>query len=201
MAEGGTWEVAGLRLLRAEGVYWPAEDSLLMLDAIRSLKLEGSVCLDLGTGTGILAIEMAKKGCWTVASDLSPDSCLLARKNFSLNGVSIEIVQGNLTRHFRGLSFDLIAFNPPYLPLEGESEQWAGGELGRELIDIVLVDLPRLLKDGGAALMLHADFNYPELTIERAEALGMKANIIRRRKLAFHELMVLEVRKIRTWTP
>ncbi len=195
MAEGGAWEVAGIRLLRAEDVYWPAEDSLLMLDALRSLDLRGKSCLDLGTGTGILAIEMAMKGCQTTASDISLDSCTLAKKNSLLNGVSIEVVQGSLARHFRDLAFDLISFNPPYLPLEGESEHWTGGESGRKLIDALLADLPRLLRRGGAALILHADFNGPELTIRRAEAFGMEATIVKRRKLAFHELMVVKLRK------
>ncbi|MCS7102857.1 MAG: methyltransferase [Candidatus Korarchaeum sp.] len=195
MAEGRAWEVAGLRLLRAEGVYWPAEDSLLVLEALRPLDLRGKACLDLGTGTGILAIEMARKGCWTVASDLSLDSCLLARLNSSLNSVSVEVVQGSLVRHFRSSAFDLVVFNPPYLPLEGESEQWTGGELGRKLIDSVLIDLPRILKVGGVALILHADFNNPELTAKKVEALGMRVSITKRRKLAFHELMVVEMRK------
>lgn len=194
MAEGGAWEVAGIRLLRAKDVYWPAEDSLLMLDALRSLELRGKSCLDLGTGTGILAIEMARRGCWTTASDISLNSCLLAKRNFLLNGVSVEVVQGSLVRHFRGLAFDLISFNPPYLPLKDESEQWAGGKSGRELIDALLTELPRLLRNEGSALILHADFNEPELTIERAEALGMEAAVVRRRKLAFHELMVVELR-------
>lgn len=201
MAEGGAWEVAGLKLLRAEGVYWPAEDSLLLLESLRSLDLKGKTCLDLGTGTGIIAVEMARRGCWTVASDISLNSCLLARKNSSLNGVSIEVVQGSLTRHFRELSFDLVAFNPPYLPIEGESEQWAGGRRGREFIDALIDDLPRLLRDGGAALILHADFNDPKLTIRRAEALGVRASITKRRKLSFHELVVVEIRKIRIETP
>lgn len=195
MAEGGIWEVAGIKLLRAKDVYWPAEDSLLMLDALRSLELRGRSCLDLGTGTGILAIEMAMKGCWTTASEISLDSCLLAKRNFLLNGVCVEVVRGSLTRHFRDLAFDLISFNPPYLPLKNESEQWAGGESGRELIDALLTDLLRLLRSEGIALILHADFNDPELTIERAEVLGMRAAIVKRRRLAFHELMVVELRK------
>ncbi|RDD52889.1 MAG: methyltransferase domain-containing protein [Candidatus Korarchaeota archaeon NZ13-K] len=166
-----------------------------MLEALRSIEVRGKTCLDLGTGTGILAIDMARRGCLTVASDVSMDSCLLARRNSALNGVYVEVVQGDLARHFRDLSFDIVAFNPPYLPLRGESEQWSGGELGRELIDSLLIDLPRLLRDGGAALLLHADFNDPILTIKRARALNLSAKIIGRKKLSFHELMVVMVRK------
>lgn len=173
---------------------------MLLLEAIRGLgSLRGRRCLDLGTGTGLLAAEMARMGCFTVASDLNFGACELARRNMELNGMRAEVVNADLTSCFREGSFDLIAFNPPYLPVQLESEQWSGGALGRELIDRLLKELPRVLRRGGSALILHADFNMPELTIEFAGELELEARILRRRKLAFHELIVIEL--MRTVTP
>ena len=183
------WQVRGLKLLRDDQIYWPAEDSLLMLDALDP-DLSGKVCLDLGTGSGIVAIEMAKRGCCTVASDISQRSCLLASRNAELNGLEVHTVQGDMTRHFRDLAFDLIAFNPPYLPGRGDP-RWAGGRRGRELIDALIDDLPRLMRE--KALILHADFNLPELTLRKAEKMGLRAEICLRRKLAFHELMIVRI--------
>ncbi len=187
-----------------EEVYNPSEDSLLMLTVLDELSLLNNMtCLDLGTGSGILAIKMAKMGCETVGSDISLKALELAHRNAIMNGVHMNLVQGNLTRHFRGNSFDIVVFNPPYIPEEPDpsielSIAWAGGNReGRKLIDGLMSDLPRILRKGGLSLILHANYNKPHKTIELASKIGMKAKIVGRRKLAFHELLVVEIRNER----
>lgn len=75
--------------------------------------------LDLGTGTGCIALALAKyfKNSQVWAVDLLPAACELAYRNAQLNEVSnITVVQSNLYKSLRDLKFDLIVSNPPYIP-------------------------------------------------------------------------------------
>ncbi len=199
MAERAKIRVRDLEIETHREVYTPAEDSLLMLDSVDLWgDLRGLKCLDVGTGTGIVAIFMARKGCETFATDLTSESVELARRNAELNGVDLHVAQGDLMNHFRDSSFDIITFNPPYLPEPPSnvklSISWVGGLMGRELIDRFLSDLPRVIKEGGRAAILHADYNEPRLTLEWGRKRGFDSHILGRRKLAFHELIVIELR-------
>ncbi len=206
MAGGDITKIRGITLSLDAEVYTPAEDTLLMIDALSELSssLNGLNCLDVGTGTGILAIYMAKLGCYTVAADISIRAVYLARINSMMNDTYVEAVQGDLMSYFKDNSFHLITFNPPYIPEEITSNielsvAWAGGpNLGRELIDRFLEHLPKLLKEEGVSLLLNSSLNDPELTLRKIEELGMRGKIIKRLKLPFHELVVWKISRGRT---
>ena len=80
---------------------------------------KGSTVLDMGTGSGILAIFAAKNAKKVIATDISPEAIENVELNVKLNALSkkIEIRRGNL---FKPISekFDVILFNPPYFPLK-----------------------------------------------------------------------------------
>ena len=69
--------------------------------------------LDLGTGTGILAICLAQAGRSVVAVDISAAAVRTARANAARSGVTFECYESDLLGSVQG-RFDLIAFNPPY---------------------------------------------------------------------------------------
>jgi ribosomal protein L11 methyltransferase len=72
----------------------------LCLEAIGEHVSEGNSFLDVGTGTGILAIAAAKLGASTItACDTDEDSVAIARANFELNGLveKIDLFQGSIT--------------------------------------------------------------------------------------------------------
>ncbi len=73
----------------------------------------GQRVLDVGTGTGILAICLAKAGRSVVAIDISRAAVRTARANSARNGVNVECCESDLLASVRG-RFDLIAFNLPY---------------------------------------------------------------------------------------
>ena len=78
--------------------------------------------LDLGTGTGAIALAVAaeRPGTHVVAADISADALALARENFTLNfekkGVpaDVEFLRSNWFENITG-TFDAIISNPPYL--------------------------------------------------------------------------------------
>lgn len=87
----------------------------LLLPGLRALAAPR--VLDVGTGTGALALGMkaACPGAAVTATDLSPGALALARENAALNGLEVTWMQADLLTGVPG-PFDLIVSNPPYLP-------------------------------------------------------------------------------------
>jgi release factor glutamine methyltransferase len=73
--------------------------------------------LDLGTGTGCLALALAQEGGFEeeVAVDSSAEALALARENAMLTGLGIRLIRSDLGAALRGERFDLLVANPPYL--------------------------------------------------------------------------------------
>ncbi len=115
--------------------------------ARRPLPLEPHV-LELGTGSGCLAISLAKMlpGARVVATDISPGALAVAGRNVARHGVGDRFVlgQGDLFEPVaelaEGRPFDLIVSNPPYIP----TQNIAG--MGRHVAE----HEPHLALDGGA---------------------------------------------------
>lgn len=72
--------------------------------------------LDLGTGTGIVAIFAARRGYGVVGVDINPEAVRCARLNLLLNNLEgrVEIRAGDLFTPVAGERFDLVLFNPPF---------------------------------------------------------------------------------------
>ncbi len=141
-----------------KGVYAPAEDTFLMLDSISNESI-GDTALDMGTGTGIIAIYLSKGGASVTASDISRPALQCAESNFILNSQSI---QTKLSDLFSSIpeKYDTITFNPPYLPtqdaVEG-SEAWDGGPDGFSVTRRFLKQLKDHLTNHGRAYLILSD--------------------------------------------
>lgn len=79
--------------------------------------LDGTkTALDLCTGSGAIAVALAKKsGAKVTASDVSLKALELAEENAAENGAEIEFVKGDLFENLQGRKFDVIVTNPPYI--------------------------------------------------------------------------------------
>ena len=100
-------------------VYEPAEDTFLLLETL-DVNPNDSV-LEIGTGTGLIALDCVRKGAHVICSDINPFAVLLTRHNIETNRNllkgSIEVRQGDLFCILQHSElFDIIVFNPPYLP-------------------------------------------------------------------------------------
>lgn len=83
--------------------------------------------IDLGTGSGCIAITIAKeRPAWKVqAADLSEEALLLASENALLNSVQVDFVQENMLDFSENLTrqyFDVIVSNPPYVTVSQKAE-------------------------------------------------------------------------------
>ncbi|MGX5210660.1 HemK2/MTQ2 family protein methyltransferase [Streptomyces violaceus] len=179
--------------LAPPGVYAPQDDTELLAGALSDEPLPpGAEVLDVGTGTGALALEAARRGLRVTAVDVSRAAVWAARLNARLAGLPLRIRHGNLFDPVRGESFDLILANPPYVPApagdrkpRGPARAWDAGGDGRLVVDRICREAPALLRPGGVLLLVQSALSDPELTAGQLRASGLKAAVTRRRRIAF----------------
>jgi release factor glutamine methyltransferase len=124
----GAWEFHGreFRLSRHTLIPRPETEGLAEL-AVDSLRARGSqrpIALDVGTGSGAIAVTLAAEvpAARVVATDLSLEALRTARENAALHGVAprIAFVRCDLYSALKcGGCFDVVVSNPPYVA-EGE---------------------------------------------------------------------------------
>jgi len=143
----------------------------LVLEALNRLKpLTAPTVLDIGTGSGCIAISLAhqKKDARVTAIDVSPDALEVARRNATKHGVAdrIAFLQGDLFAPIPpGSTFDLIVSNPPYIA-QSEFPTLApevrdheprlaldGGPDGLAFYRRIAKDVGPFLKPGGSLLL------------------------------------------------
>jgi SAM-dependent methyltransferase len=109
----------GTHLRTRWGVFAPVrgEHVELTAEAVRRWPVAGKRALDVGTGTGVLALLLARGGAQVTATDLSPSAVACARENAERLGLDarIEVLEADL---FPPGRFDLVVCNPPWLPHE-----------------------------------------------------------------------------------
>jgi release factor glutamine methyltransferase len=130
-------------------VYQPAEDTYLLLRAALKEARPEDCSIEIGCGRAKIASALAPSVKSIIATDINPYAVKMARAH------GIEAIRTDL---FRGIDakFDLVLFNPPYLPTSEEEklEGWLnhafdGGESGRETICCFLEELRAHLNEGG----------------------------------------------------
>ena len=101
----------GLVIKNCCGVSRVGKDSKLL--AHHSIRQKGRTALDVGCGTGIVAISLQAKGWDCMGVDVSCAAVECAKRNAKLSGVKLVFKESNLFENVNG-KFDLIVFNPPY---------------------------------------------------------------------------------------
>lgn len=97
------------------------ETEILVREAIKLIKENNFIkVLDIGTGTGCIAIEIAKNLPYVdvLSVDISENALMIAEKNACNNGVldRVSFLESNIFSNI-DQKFDLIISNPPYIPL------------------------------------------------------------------------------------
>ena len=103
----------------AEGVLIPRPETEELVYRIAETAKQGARILDIGTGSGAIAIALAKlvKDAEVVAVDISSEALAIARRNGERLGVQVEFVEADALGDLSALGeFDIIVSNPPYIP-------------------------------------------------------------------------------------
>ena len=205
----GHQEFWSLDFLVSPAVLIPrAETEILVEEAIK-LK-EGNLLgdsgqpkvLDLGTGSGAIAISLAKEieGAAIWASDISFEALTVARDNAKHHNLNsrIEFCQGDLWQPFSSspIAFDMIISNPPYIPskafetLPPEVRDYEprvaldGRENGMHFIERIIEESGIYLKSGGW-LLIEMDPDQTEKAlhlIDSTQSFGYKERLMDYRK-------------------
>jgi release factor glutamine methyltransferase len=182
-------------------VYQPAEDSELLAEAVcgRLSAERGDTddrirtVLEVGTGSGYVAGRIAEEtDARVIASDLNPHAVRKARES------GLEAVRADLVSPFTDGAFDVVAFNPPYLPTNPDNkwDDWmeralSGGEDGRAIIDPFLETVDRVLAPGGTVYLLVSSLTDVDAVVERAGEEGFSAAAVADHSFPFETLTVL----------
>lgn len=163
----------GIELIITPGVFSPIYTVTGEFLAKNLILNEGELVLDLGTGTGILAMIAAQKAKKVIATDVNPDAVLCANENIKLNKLEnkIEVREGDLFRPVQTEKFDLILWNPPYLKLKSHSileQSWSCGS-NNKLIDRFFEECKEHLNPGGRIEIVYSTLGDVSYLLYKAE--------------------------------
>lgn len=117
----GRQEFMKLNFLVTKDVLIPRPDTEILVEEVIQIAnlLKNPVILDLCTGSGAIAVALAKyiKNTQIYATDISEKAIEIAKKNAEFNGVknNIEFIESNLFSKIKDMKFDMIVSNPPYI--------------------------------------------------------------------------------------
>ncbi|WP_333872161.1 peptide chain release factor N(5)-glutamine methyltransferase [Kosakonia cowanii] len=157
----GEREFWSLPLFVSPATLIPRPDTECLVEQALS-RLPAAPCriLDLGTGTGAIALALASErpDCQVTAVDLIPDAVALAQRNADHLGIrNIEIVQSRWFSALEGQQFSLIVSNPPYI--DAQDPHLAQGDVRFEPLSALvaadngLADLHTLIKEAPRYLL------------------------------------------------
>ncbi|MET7998282.1 methyltransferase [Amycolatopsis sp. NPDC005232] len=178
-------------LLRLPGVYRPQADTCLLTTAVRRAGVPaGARALDLCTGTGALAIALARAGAESVlAVDLSRRALLSARVNAALRGLPVRVRRGGLLAAADGGPFDVVVTNPPYVPMPAEQarpdRRCDAGSDGRAVLDPLCEVAPALVAPGGFLLLVQSVMSGVDRSVRLLTAAGLRARVVARAAVPF----------------
>ncbi len=174
-------------------IYPPLEDSFLLASQVKKYA-KGKAVLDMGTGSGIQAeIALKHRARSILAADVNPQ-CRVPLQN-----KGIRFVESDLFSQIND-KFDLIIFNPPYLPLDKREDPESaltttGGKMGDEVILKFLKEAPSHLTSEGSILILISSLT-PRTRINRfLEKSNLKAQVLSHKNFFMERLEVWKINK------
>ncbi|KJP90122.1 hypothetical protein AK88_00291 [Plasmodium fragile] len=162
-------------------VYLPSSDTFTCLEAleedVENIPPTVQVALEMGTGSGYLILSLhelllkkKQKLDLLYCLDINEKACKCVRKLTLDNKISnVEIINTDLFSNLRQCKqFDLVLFNPPYVPTEQDEmnktdivASYAGGQYGREIILKFLLSVYDYVSDKGVIYLLMEKNNRP----------------------------------------
>jgi len=195
---------AGFRLLVRPTVFHPRffVTSEFFAGFIDELDLRGKRVLDIGTGSGILALAAARRGAaGVIAIDINPNAALTAADNARANGFG-GCVQGVCSNLMSALDpnseFDVIISNPPYFagePRDLADRAWHAGPGCRDIAALFEQARARLAPSGCLYLLISSDCDLDLFAALIARA-GFRDRLAARKSLLVESLLIYALEPI-----
>jgi release factor glutamine methyltransferase len=179
-----------------EDVYRPSDDTLLLAKAVHAEVRRGDRFLEVGCGSGYVSLVAAAAGAQVICTDANPHAVTLARHNAKENGLQVEAVQTDLLAGLPG-PFDVVAFNPPYLPTAPDDYvpgplnlAFDGGPDGNAVVLRFADQLAALRPLPRCVLVVHSSLSDPGPLQAAMDCLGYDHGIAVEEAHAFEQLTV-----------
>jgi release factor glutamine methyltransferase len=180
-----------------QGVYEPAADTYLLLDAI-TINPTDSV-LDVGCGAGLASLVAASKAKRVVSIDISFLAVRNTSENLRKNGLeqNVSVLQSDL---FIGLSddvkFTMMMFNPPYLPADGMNTEMdhalIGGPEGSELTERFVKEAAIHMVNNGRLYVVVSSLANTDAIIKTLNENNFQVEQVNETPLFFEKIQVLK---------
>ena len=187
--------VGGFRLRVLPTVFHPRYfgSSAILGKFVESFNVQGKTFLDMGTGSGVVALHAARSGAVVTGVDINPNAIRCASENAAAAGLAIELRQSDLFAAIPQRRFDVIAWNPPFFPkpAQDSAEQALHAGDGYVTITRFAREARNHLNSAGRILLvLSADLDLSGLeSMFRREGFSVKHAASR--KWGFGETMVV----------
>lgn len=171
------------------GVFHPTlfKSTKFLLNYIYHEKVSGLHVLELGAGTGLLSIALAKQGAIVTASDISINACDAVVENAKANQIMVTVIKSDLFDLIDEIEFDIIFINPPYYPKTPKNESeyaWYCGE-DHDYFQRLFLRLAHFIGQNGHAIMVLSE----DCNIERIREIAIKHRLfwhrIAKKKIGF----------------
>jgi len=198
-----------------ERVYEPAEDTFVLLDALEAdadaiRDLAPRICLEIGSGTGVVSTFLGQivgaSNALFLCTDINPHAATCTARTGSQNKTPTEPLVASLARPLStrlGRAIDVLVFNPPYVPTSddeadaaqhgaGIAGSWAGGADGMQVTDTLLRQVDGLLSPRGRFYLVAVkQNNVPKVQEFMSEAFALQSEIVLQRRAGREHLFVL----------
>lgn len=170
-------------------IYEASEDSFLLAKYVE--KYSRGRVLDMGSGSGYLAEIAFKKTKDVIAVDINKEAVNLVKSK------GINAIQSDLFSNVNG-KFNLIIFNPPYLPADellNNDLEIIGGKNGWETIERFFEEANNYLEEDGTILLLFSSLTNKRKVDKIIKEKGFKFKLLEEEMLFFERLYVYIVEK------
>lgn len=164
-----------LKLAVGSGVFVPRPETetvaQIAIDELRACSHPAPIAVDLGTGSGAIALSMHTEveKAQVYAVEMSSEAFAFASQNFATYAAA-ELILGDMADAFNALngSVSVVVSNPPYIPVDmvpidpevhlyDPKLALYGGEDGLDVVRVAIATASRLLLVGGLVVIEHAD--------------------------------------------
>jgi release factor glutamine methyltransferase len=174
----------------ARSRYLPAEDTRELSKALESFS--GGACLEIGFGSGAVLKGVSKRFGLVVGTDV-----IGLEDSKRARSPGIDLVLADAATCFRDEVFDLVFFNPPYLPSEGIVDAAVdGGRGGIEVATSFFEGALGAVKKDGVVVALMSDAGDLRSFVDRCEEAGAEVEEIARKKLFYESLIIFRMKRL-----
>lgn len=194
------FQYEGIRVKVQPEVFPPyyTHSTKILLAFIKKVNLKDKTFLELGCGSGIIALFAAFKGAIVTASDINKVALKTLDEATVFNKLNVKTIYSNLFENLKGRSFDYIVINPPYYPKNPKNikeQAWFCGE-NFEYFEALFSQIPAYISDKNKTFMIlseDCDFNKISVIAKKNQ---LHFYVLEKRKIWLETSYIYEIVKV-----